>query len=317
MMRIRLIMVMLFFTNIVWASQVTPLDKVVAVVNKEVVTESALNQEINTLTQEATLRHMPLPDKAVLRKKVLDRLVNQKLMMDIAKNNHIEIEPKELNKTISNIATKNHLTLATLKSAVLKTGVTWEQYQTKIKEEMLMSRISSAAITEKITVSDKEINQALSNIQKQSKPSSPIVYRIKDIYLPVESVATTAEKSAVKAKALQLVHQAQKGVTLSTLIKSTSFEEKDLGYRRLTELPDIFVSAVKTMQLGEVKGPVLAHNGYHILQLVDKQGGGFQSLPIAQQREMIRERLLDEKYQEKVTLWLQKVKRNAYVKYMG
>ena len=134
-----------------------PLDKVVAIVNDNVITESELNSQIAILRQQITAKNMALPSEKVLRKQVLQHLIDVDIQLQLAKRNEITIDSTELNETILKIAENNKISLTRLREEIVKQGLSWEDYRENIRKEMLVSRLQQKAVGQEISISQQQV----------------------------------------------------------------------------------------------------------------------------------------------------------------
>ena len=248
-----------------------PLDKVVAVVNDNVITESELDAQIDALKQQLTAKHMQLPPEAVLRKQVLQHLIDVDLQLQLAKNNNMTVDSSELDESISKIAEQNHLTLTQLREEVTKQGLTWEGYRENIQREMLISRIQQRSVGHDVVVSSQQVDDYLKTTDNNAKTEQ--LYHVANIVIPLPEEPTTVQLNKAREKAHLLLKKIKQGGDFNQLAIAESsgeyaLEGGDLGERHLAELPEIFANKVIEMKEGEVAGPIRAGNGFQLIKLV-------------------------------------------------
>ncbi len=271
-MRIRTLIFFMALPILSMAAKSQPLDKVVAVVNDNVITSSELEAQVVVLREQILAKNMQLPSEAALRKQVLQHLIDVDLQLQLAKNHNLTIDSTDLNDAINKIAESNHLTVTQLREELGKQGLSWENYRENVRKEMLISRVQQKAIGQDVVVSAQQVEDALKTFTQSSKKTQQ-TYHIQNIVIPLQESPTTAQLQKAQEKAKSLLGKINQGVDFSTLAIAESsgeyaLEGGDLGERHLPELPEIFAEKVVDMKVGEVVGPIRAGNGFQLIKLV-------------------------------------------------
>lgn len=272
----RQILVLLALLSIVMVAEASQvLDKVVAVVNDNVITASELNRQVEVLRQQLTLKKMEIPSDDVLRKQVLRHLIDVDIQLQLAKKNQIEIDNTELNATIDKIAENNHISLTQLREEIERQGMNWESYKENIRKEILISRIQQQAVGKEVVVSTQQVEDFLKTSHFTEKEQQ--IFHLQNIVIPLPEEPTTAQIERAKKKANALLAKIKKGDDFSMIAIAESsgeyaLEGGDLGERHLAQLPDVFAKRVVNMKLGEVAGPIRTDNGFQLIKLVGLQG---------------------------------------------
>lgn len=283
------------------------LDKIVAIVNDEVITQSQLDYEIAMAKQQLVHSHAPTPSADVIRAKVLDHLIEISLQMQLIKKNNFKITSEELDGAIANIASNNKLSLEQFKKVLANEKVSYEAFRKQIEQQMLISRFQQAALGHDIVVSEEEVAEAMRTLSKMTIPSGDQQYHIQDILVPLANNPTSEQIQAAKAKAQDLAKKLQTGVALPKDVQSNDLDWKPLG-----GLPDLFSREVAGKAVGEVVGPIEAPNGIHMLKVLGVRGG--QSKPMKVTREQAQNYVFARKLSEKSIPWLKELRATAYVK---
>ncbi len=253
-----------------WA-MAAPLDKVVAIVNNDVITASELDTQIEMAREQLLARKMEAPPPPVLRKQVLNHLIDEQIELQLAKNNDLSIDNVELDETIAKIAASNHLSLDEMRKAVEQQGTVYQIYRESIRKEMLISRIQQSAVGKEITVSMKQVNDYLKS--KEHIATTPQMFHVHNIVVPLPEEPTTAQIAKAREKALKLMQKIQQGADFSQVAITESsgtdaLEGGSLGERHLAELPEVFAEQVVKMNVGDIRGPLRTGNGFQIIKLV-------------------------------------------------
>lgn len=272
-MRKRIVFIISFLPFWVMAAPVQPLDKVVAVVNDGVITASELDAQVEMLRQQIVAKKMQLPSGQVLRKQVLQHLIDVDLELQLAKRNDVEVDDSDLNAAIERVAETNKLSLSQMREAIAKQGIDWEEYRKNIRKEIAISRVQQKAIGANITVTPKQVDDYLKTADHQAQQA----YHIQNIVIPLPETPTTEQINRAKAKARVLLGKIKTGEDFSRLAIAESsgefaLEGGDLGPRHLAELPEVFAKQVVTMKPGETVGPIRTGNGFQLIKLVGVDG---------------------------------------------
>lgn len=266
--RILSIVMSLLFSMMSFAQ---PLDKVVAVVNDNVITASELDTQMNLLRQQLMAKNVKLPSDDVLRKQVLQHLIDEDLQLQLAKNNDITVDSTELDEAIEKIATDNHLSLTQLREELAKQGMGWDSYRENIRKEILISRIQQRSVGKEVVVSSQQIDDYLKTSQQTEK--TQYLFHVANIVIPLAEEPTTEQLKKAHEKAQALLNKIKHGDDFNTLAIAQSsgeyaLEGGDLGERHLAELPEVFANKVISMQVGEVAGPIRTGNGLQLIKLI-------------------------------------------------
>ena len=270
-MRILLSILFLLLSFVLVAESPQLLDKVVAVVNDDVITESELSSKIAQLRQQLMAKQVQLPPEAVLRKQVLQHLIDVDLQLQLAKNNHISIDSTELDETIAKIAADNQLSLTQLREELSKQGLSWDSYRENIRNEMLINRIQQRSVGQDVVISSQQVDDYLKTSHHHEKTQQ--LYHVQNIVIPLPDEPTTEQLNQAQRKASTLLSKIQKGADFTQLALRESsgddaLEGGDLGARHLAELPEIFARRVIDMKVGEVVGPIRTGNGLQLIKLI-------------------------------------------------
>ena len=258
-----------------WAEPSQVLDKVVAVVNDNVITASELDAQVVALRQQLASTKATIPPEEVLRKQVLRHLIDVDIQLQLAKRNDLTIDTAELDQSIEKIATSNHMTLPQLREELQKQGMSWESYRDNVRKEMLIGRMQQQAVGKDVIISSQQVEDYLKTAHYSDKEQQ--VYHLQNIVVPLPEEPTTEQVKRAKSKADALLAKIKRGEDFSTMAIAESsgeyaLEGGDLGERHLAELPEIFAEHVVDMNVGSVVGPLRTDNGFQLIKLVAVQG---------------------------------------------
>jgi peptidyl-prolyl cis-trans isomerase SurA len=251
------------------------LDQVVAVVNNNAITKSELTTQTNMMRNQIKTKDMQLPPENVLKKQVLQHLIDVDLQLQLAKNNNISVDDIELDEAIGKIAKSNKLSVSQLKNELASQGLNWKDYRDNIRKELLITHVQQKAIGQDVIISNQQVEDYLKTARKNNKRKQ--TYHIQNIVVPLSEEPTTTELQGAKQKANALLKKIKAGEDFNGLAIAESsgefaLEGGDLGERHLAELPDVFANEVVAMKEGEVVGPIRTGNGFQLIKLISVSG---------------------------------------------
>ncbi len=250
----------------------TPLDRIVAVVNDDVVLQSELEDATRTAAGRIQQQGGQLPPRDVLEKQVLEQLVVNKLQLQAAENTGIRIDDENLNRAINDIAARNNLSLAEFRRVLEQDGYDYENFRQKIRDEMVIARLRQRQVENRINVTDVEIDNYLANRELQG--SGERQYRLAHILISLPQDASADEREQRRMVAEKVLEELEAGRDFADLARELSDGQQaddggDLGWRKLNELPSLFSDKARRMDEGEVSEIIENESGFHIFQLTD------------------------------------------------
>jgi peptidyl-prolyl cis-trans isomerase SurA len=279
------------------ASGSVVVDRVVAVVNDEVITlsdlqrEEALYNKRNEIKQDSQY--------------ILEDMIDRKLQMAAAKRTGMDVTDKELSEAMDDVMKRNNMDTAKFSAAVGKEGLTLEQYKNELREQMTLSRLFNKFIRSGITIDEGE---ARSFYEKNIKAYTlPEEIRLRQIFIPVPGKANSEQAAAIKQKAQAVYERAKKGEDFEKLVGEvskgvTAAQDGDLGYIQRDQVIPAIAAAIKSLKTGEVTKPFLSAGGYNIILLEEVR------TPV-KPYDKVREELMTMLYQQKMEhtyrSWLQ------------
>ncbi len=251
------------------------LDKVVAVVNQDVVLESQLAGLVNQVKQSAAVAGQPLPDEQPLRRQALDRLVLESLQRQLAERLGLRITDTQLEQAITNIARSEGKTPEQLRAGIKAEGLTYAQFREQVRNEILLSELARNQVRRRINISDQEVKQVVQMIKEQGRNQTR--YRVGNILLPLPTSPDTKQLRQASRQAEKLLKQLKQGADFRKLAIAHSagpkaLEGGDWGMLGINEMPSLFSEAVKNHRKGDIIGPIRSGAGLHILTVFDTQG---------------------------------------------
>lgn len=254
----------------------TPIDRVVAVVNDEVITETELDREVRTVRKRLSEQNIPVPAADLLRSQVLNRLITKHLQLQLAKKTGIRVDDETLNKTIERIASQNKMTLPELRDVIQRDGFNFGDFREDIRDEVAISRLKQRQVESNIVVTDQEINQFIANQLVGDNANDE--FHLAHILVAVPEAAGPEKVQTYRDKAEKIMEKLSGGADFSKVAIEYSdgrqaLDGGDLGWRKAKELPSIFARIVPNMKAGDVSDIIRSPSGFHIIKVLGRHHG--------------------------------------------
>ncbi len=266
----------LFFGALGVKSEPEMIDRVIAVVDENVVLESELVRRANSIVNQIKERKQTVPAIKILRKQVLERLIIESLQLQMAKRAGVRVDDLTLTATIEKIAAGANLSVDQFKKKLEQEGTAWSLFREDMRNEIMISRVVSGMVQRRIQVSEKEIDNIVAQMDKEGETRTQ--YHLGHILLALSESATPEEIAIQREKAKKMIDALRDGsnfeefaIALSNGPKS--LEGGDMGWRSITQLPTLFAGTVKNMDVNDISEPLRSGSGLHILYLKEKKGG--------------------------------------------
>jgi len=262
-------------------SAVVLVDRIVAVVNSEVITSREVAERVKVVTQQLSQQGTPLPPADVLQKQVLERMIMDRLQIQLAKETALRVDDLQLDRTVARVAESNKMSLTEFRHTLERDGIQFDKFREEIRNEIMLSRLREREVDNRIVVTDNEIDYFLS--QQGASQSTASEYNLAHILLRLPDQASPEQVDKQRARAEQVVLQLREGADFAKLAVSYSdapdaLQGGAMGWRPRDRLPELFAHALNGMKPGEVSGIIRSPAGFHVIKLVDRRGGGAPAL---------------------------------------
>jgi len=285
------------------ASGSVVVDRVVAVVNDEIIT-------LSDLQREESLKKV---DIKIDERLLLEDMIDRKLQMAAAKRAGMDVTDKELADALADIMKRNSLDAVRFEAAIAKEGLTLEQYKTELREQMTLSRMFSKYVRAGIAVDEAEVR---AYYERNSKAYAlPEEIRVRQLYFRAPENATPSEAAAVREKADAAYARAMKGEDFVRLVREFSESENasqggDLGFMQRQHMLPELEEAARTLKPGELAGPLQCAGGYHIIKLEEVRT---QVTPYEKVKDEITNALYQQKLENTYRSWLQTLRSDSHI----
>ncbi len=269
-------------------SRVTLVDRIVAVVNNEVITRNELERQIESSLDELRRRGTPIPLREALEKQVLDRIITERVQLQFAKETSMRVDDLELDRTVSRIAEANQLSLAEFRSRLEGDGILFSKFRDELRKEILIARVREREVDSRINIADSEIENFL--LEQKEATESQGEIRLGHILVRVPEQASADQLERARTRAQEVVGKLEQGGDFAQLAATYSdapdgMKGGDMGWRDHDRLPELFAEAVLKMKVGQVSSALRSPAGFHILRVIERRGG---SAPLMTEQSRVR-----------------------------
>jgi peptidyl-prolyl cis-trans isomerase SurA len=265
------------------AAQTVPMERIVAIVDDDIVLASEyqarLSQVMENLERQQKQQQTELPPQEVIARQVLDRLIVDRIQLQMGDRAGVKISDAQLNEALTNMANQNGMGLEQFRASVEARGQSWAALREQVRQEMIISRVQQGNVRSRVQVTEQEVDDFLKSEEGQKRTAA--AYHIAHLLLPLPADATLADEQAargyldgVRGKLLgqgdfeRFVRQPDRS--------RYAFTGGDLGWRLEGDLPGIFGDVVPKLEVGGVSEPVRSASGLHLVTLLEKRGGSGQ-----------------------------------------
>ncbi len=248
------------------------LDRIVAVVNDDIITQSELNTETTRLIERFRNAGESLPPTTALEKQVLNQMIEKKLQLQKAKALGIAVDEVTLEQTLRRIMQDSGVSTDEFIANAQADGYSFAEFREELRQEILLNRLLQNTLAERIIIADQEIATL-----RQGQAQDTAEYRLRHLMLAVNDSSNASEVARQRAKAEALRQQLLQGADFASLAITESqgpqaLKGGDLGFRRREEIPTLFLPALADLQKGQVSAILENSSGFHLIYLEDKRG---------------------------------------------
>lgn len=270
---------------------IVTVDRIIAVVNDEVVTERELAARVDFALRQLRQQGTQPPPREVLERQLLERTINDRVQMQHARDIGLRIDDAELDRALLRIAEQNKLSLPQLREVLAKDNVPFDKFREDIRKEITVARLREREVAQKVVVTDSEIDNFIQT--QQSQPGRD-EFNVSHILVAVPENASPEQLQARRERAGQALDQIKGGADFRQVAAAFSDGPEALqggviGWREADRLPALFVEALRQMQAGQLSELLRSPNGFHILRLNERRGG---AAPVLVQQTLARHILI-------------------------
>jgi parvulin-like peptidyl-prolyl isomerase len=293
-------------------------DRVVAVVNDDVVLNSELMMRVAPMAAElenVTDRKERERRQAKLRSAALDDMINEELIQQAAIESKLEVSAKEVQNALDEIKRQNNLDDNQLAEALSLQGYTPASYRQDVRKQILRMRAINMLVRPRVTVTDDDIKARYDEQSRRSATISKV--RLSHALVALPEKPTEKELTAAKERAAQIVQRSRAGEEFAKLVEELSDDERtkpiggDLGWIERGSIDTEWEVIVFSMSKGETRGPINGPAGLHVFHVVDVETT--EQKPFEEMKETIRNELYRREMDRQTKLWLEELRKKAHI----
>lgn len=280
-------------------TRTSDIDRVIAVVNREVITEQELKTRIAIVNRQFVEAKRPLPSPDALLKEVFEVLIDESIIFQEATNAGFKVSNQEIESLLVSISGQRNLSLEQFKQLTEKNGVRWETFRKNVSRDVVINRYRERTVESKIKITDIDIESFITTKIQGSQgvvsqgANEPETIAIAQILIPIPTGASESDVAALKVRAqgiYQQVAQEQEFLRFANQLVSQdrSLRVQDLGYRTLDRIPQIFADATNGLSAGQLASQVIqTAAGFHVLKVLDRKSSSATAGTQAKQTDSI------------------------------
>jgi peptidyl-prolyl cis-trans isomerase SurA len=254
---------------------IVAVDRIVAVVNDEVITQNDLNERVNLVVRQLQRQGGQLPSSDLLSRQILERMINDLLQVQLAKETGIKVDDPTLDRTIERIALENNLSTTEFRSALERDGIKYPRFREDIRSEIMLARLREREVENGIVVTDAEVETELAREARETSGDSE--FRLSHVLVLVPPQASPEQIEGRRRRAMLALSELRRGANFAQIAATYSdapdaLQGGNLGWRSSGRLPSLFLETLEKLQPDEVSDILRSPNGFHIVKLLEKRG---------------------------------------------
>jgi len=252
-------------------------DRLVAVVNKEVITSTELAARVAQAERQLRRQGIPLPERAAFERQLLDHLILEKAQLQLAADGGLRVDELQVDRAVQRIAEGNKLSLPEFRRVLEADGVPFESFRADVRKQILLTRVREREVDDRVQVSDTEIDIYLE--VNRAAAAGAVEYNVAHILLRIPEQASPERIGEARARAEQARVDALAGGDFGRLAATLSdaddaLQGGALGWRAPSRLPELFADSLQAMKPGDLSPILRSPAGFHLLKLIDRRGSG-------------------------------------------
>lgn len=254
---------------------IVKMDRIVAIVDKDVITEHELMDKMQTVIAQLEKQGKTPPNTSTLKRQVLERLVVDNLQLQLARRRGIQVNDTQLDKTMQRIAEQNQLSLEAFKEVLQKDGIPYYKFREDMRSEITIARLKDVEMNRRVEVSEGEIDNFLTT---QSNNNSDVEeeFSLSHILIRTPQEATPDDIDAARARVEDALTRLNNGEDFAQVSANVSdapnaLEGGNMGWRKSNQIPPAFLELLQSMEANEISKPIRSPNGFHIVKIDEKR----------------------------------------------
>lgn len=255
------------------AQSAQPVDYIVAVVNSDPITHNELQRAVQRVVRDLTQQRASVPPTEELRKRVLERLINERAQLQVARESGIRIDEAQVDQAEQAIARQNQIDVAELRRRVASDGIDAKQFRNQLRDQITLSRLHEREVQGRLRIPEADIDAFLAEQQGDSAQAQEV--NLAHLLISVSEKASAEQQAQLQQQAHKALARARAGEDFAALVLELSSADRSnggqLGLRRADRYPPAFIAATQTLAVGAVSELVRSGAGFHILKVVERR----------------------------------------------
>jgi peptidyl-prolyl cis-trans isomerase SurA len=253
-------------------SQVIPLDSVIAIVDEDIILASEVSERIDQIKTSAEQRGIALPDDETVLQETLDRLILERIQLQLADRYGVRVPDAQLDQSMARIAAQNGMTPEQFRDALSQTGQSYIEMRASIRDELAIQRVQQGSVMQDINITEKEIDNFM--VTEEGLALTEPEYRVLQALLPISRSDNEVQRAAKEEYLDGVLANILGGADFSEAVSVQGphiFQGGDLGWRKLSDIPSMFADIIPSLKAGDT-GKVQSNSGLHLVHLAEARG---------------------------------------------
>ncbi len=263
-------------------------DFIVAIVNSEPITNQEVRNRMLQLEQQLSARGGALPPRQELFAQVLERLISERVQIQLARDNGIRVDAQAIDNAVQNIARQNQLSMEQFRQRMKDDGIDINALRNNLRDDILLQRVREREVEPRVRITEPELDAFIR--EQRDTPAGEVDINIAQILVAVPENASETQIAALAAKAQRAFERAKAGEDFAVLAREFSDAPGardnggQMGLRSADRYPGLFVEATQNLAAGGLAAPVRSGAGFHVLKVIEKRQQGMGNLVVPQTR---------------------------------
>ncbi len=301
------------------AQETEVVDRIVAVVNNEIITLYDLNRAFAPYAGNIrALKYPPEKERQTLfqvRQDILDQLIDSMLADQQGKRGQITVSQKEIDNTIERLKESRQFTDEQLRQGLASQGMTMEEYRKEVEEQLMRTKLVNREVKSKIVITQEDIKEYYESHREQYAGEKK--YHLWNLFIKVSSDSDDSERSVARNLMEANLVKLKQGQSFESLIDGlknspSAVQGTDLGLYRLEELSEQLRQVVKNMKAGEFSALLDSNFGYQIIYIQNVEET--QAKPLEAVESEVEEKLYAESVDNKYQEWLEQLRARSHIR---
>lgn len=254
---------------------VADLDRILAVVNDDVITATEIDARLVQTKKQLALEKIKIPADEVLKRQLLERLILERLQLQLAAQAGIRVSDSDIDQQMEAVARNNRMSPEEFRKVLAREGMDLGAYRAQLRTQLTLRQLLEREINNRVSVSESEVRAFLDD--RESRRNVNLAYDISHIFISLPESATSEAIQTAKGRAEEILQRLRQGADFEQTALTYSQGQEAMtggrvGWKQAGQLPELFLAALKTMRPGAVSAVLRSPSGFHVLRLNDVRG---------------------------------------------